>query len=234
MGAAFSDEQISKWCQDYEKEICAKYDFIVARLSLEIIAGQGEYELPNYVTNIRSVLYKGKELHAKGGRSSILTGDIPFVSSNSSPYEYQFSGMGLRVIRLLPTPGDNLPAYIPNTRQGFFTVLADKDHCIVEFYRTSIYTGFNSGLNLPVWLRRYILKDYVCWKAFASEGPQQDSRAAAYYETRMMQNEVYCSEIKSNMFRGYQRILSDTKMVGRRKPGRPVLPPNFGLPTYGG
>src|SRR5690349_4390227 len=123
--AAFSDSQISKWAQDYERKLCAKYDFICDRLSLEIIPGIGEYELPNFVTGIRSVLYLGKELHPKGGRASILTGDIPFASTTSAPYEYQFSGMGLRVIKLLPSPGDAIPIYVPTTRNGLFTVDAD-------------------------------------------------------------------------------------------------------------
>ena len=232
---AFSDSQISKWGQDYEKELCAKFDFIADRLSLEIISGTGEYELPNYVTNIRSVLYKGKELHPKGGRSSILTGDIPFATSMSAPYEYQVSGMGLRVLRLLPTPGDNIPVYTPiDARAGLWTVEADRDACIVEFYRTPHPRLLDETLMLPRWFRRYVLKDYICWKAFTSEGPQQDLKAAGYYEEKRNVNEGYCSDIKSSMYRSYQRVLSDNKQIGRRKPGHPVLPPNFGYPTYGG
>lgn len=230
MAVAFNDSQISKWAQAYEKELCTKFDFIVDRVSINIIAGTGEYEIPNYVTNIRSVLYLGKELHAKSGRTSILTGDIPFASSQSAPYEYQTNGMGLRVIKLLPTPGDNIPVYSGD----LFTVEADKAACILEFVRTPSYDTYDRTKLLPNWIRRYLLKDYVCWKAFSSEGPAQDLRGSTYYEQRRQLNEFYAAEINSNLRGCYQNVLSDNKMVGRRKPGHPVLPPNFGFPTYGG
>lgn len=231
MAVFFTDAQISKWGQDFEKELCSKYDFIVDRISLDIISGTAEYEIPNYVTNIRSVLYLGKELHAKGGRASILTGDIPFATSQSAPYEYQTSGMGFRVIRLLPTPGDNIPIY---TSGDLFTVEADKAACIMEFARTSKYDPYDRTKMLPDWFRRYFLKDYICWKAFTSDGPQQDLRAGVYYELRRQANEAYAAEINSSLRQSYQNVLSDNKMIGRRKPGHPVLPPNFGFPTYGG
>ena len=227
----FTDSQVSKWAQDYEKELCAKYDLICDRLSLAVTPGVGEYELPNYVTSIRSVLYLGKELHPKSGRTSILTGDIPFQNTASPPYEYNFSGWGQRVLRLLPTPGDNISVYEPEPPLTLFSVEADQAAVIVEFYRTS---NFAQGLVIPQWIRRYLLKDYVCFKNFASEGPQQDIRAAEYYEGKRQLNEVYMTEIKSAMFQSYQRVLTDNKMIGRRKPGHPVLPPNFGFPTYGG
>lgn len=227
----FTDQQISKWAQDYEKELCAKYDLICDRISIAVTAGVGEYELPNYVTNIRSVLYLGKELHPKSGRVSILTGDIPFQNTTSSPYEYNFSGWGQRVLRLLPTPGDNIPVYVPTAPLTLFSVEADQNAVIVEYYRTA---NLANNYSIPNYIRRYLLKDEICWKAFSAEGPRQDLRAADYYDNKRKQNEIYLAQIKSNMTQSYQRVLSDNKMIGRRKPGHPVLPPNFGYPTYGG
>lgn len=219
----FTDQQISKWAQDYEKELCAKYDLICDRYSLNIIPGQSEYELPNYVTNIREVLYLGKELHPKSGRVSIITGDTPFGTSLSVPFEYTFSGKGLRVLKFYPCPGDAITAYVGD----LFTVEADKAGCIVEFYRTS-----NDSNQLPSWLRRYLLKDYICWKAFSGEGPNQDLRAALYYEPKRQKNEEYMVEIKSLMTMSYHNILGIQKVAARRKPGHPVLPPAFGTPIY--
>lgn len=225
-----TDAQISKWAQDFEREISGSFDFICDRLSLEIISGTGTYELPNYVTNIRSILYLGKELHAKGGRTSIITGDTPFGSTTTAPYEYQISGLGQRVIRLLPTPGDNIPVYVGD----LFTPDADRLGCIVEFYRTAHYDTYDHDLMLPDWFRRFILKDHVCWKAFSAEGPGLDLRAATYFDQKRLMNQQYLAKINSNLRNCYQMVLSDNKMIGRRKPGRPVLPPNFGLPQYGG
>lgn len=230
----YNDTQLSKWAQDYEKEITAKYDFIVDRLSIQIISGQGTYELPNYVTNIRSVLYLGKELHPKGGRASILTGDIPFATSQTAPYEYQTSGLGLHTIKLLPTPGDNIAVYVPAAPLTLFSIEADKAACIVEFYRTAHYDLYDHTKMLPFWMRRWILRDQVCWKAFTSEGAQQDTISSSFYADQREQNEVFLKNVQTKMFMAYQRILADNKMISRRKPGRPVLPPTFGYPTYGG
>lgn len=214
----FTDAQISKWAADYEREVTAKYSFIADRLSLNIESGVGEYQLPDYVTNIRSILFQGKELHPKGGRASIITGDTPFQTAGSVPFEYVFSGRGLRVIRFYPTPELDVPTYVGD----LWTADADEHAVLVEFYRTG---------TLPSWFRRYVLRGYVCWKAFSVEGPQQDLRASAFYEEKIMGNEQYLGDIQENMHKYYHRILMETKMAGRRKPGRPILPPQFGIPV---
>lgn len=214
----FTDAQISKWASDYEQEITAKHNLVAARISLNVISGSSEYNLPDNLTNIRSVLFQGKELHPKGFRASVITGDTPFQTAGSVPFEYVFSGHGLRVIKFYPTPNIDIPIYTGD----LWTADADQAAVIVEYFQTG---------TLPEWLRRYILKDYVCWKAFVSEGPQQDLRAANYYQMRMGEQEGYIGQIKDNMTKVYHRILLETKMAGRRKPGRPVLPPTFGIPV---
>lgn len=222
--SAFTDAQIAKWALDYDKLICAKHDLIADRLSLAIIGGANEYEIPNYVTNIRSVLYLGKELHPKGFRASVLTGDTPFQTAGSIPYEYVFSGRGQRVLKFYPTPMDTIAEYIGD----LWTPAADEAAVIVEFYRTPDNAYVDKAL--PAWLRRYLLKDYVCMKAFGADGPTQDITASLYYQERMAGQEDYLKMIKEHMNKAQLNVLYETKMAGRRKPGRPVLPPNFGYP----
>lgn len=225
--SAFTDQQISSWAQTFEKEIAAKHDLIVDRWSLGIIDKSNEYELPNYVTNIRSVLYLGKECHAKGFRSSVITGDTPFQTSGSIPFEYVFSGKGQRVLKLYPTPNTNIAVY----NGDLWTADADRYGVIIEFYRIPDFTGNNPSLTLPSWCRQYLLKDMICEKAFRMEGPTQDLRAAKYYQGRIDKMFEYVMKIKSNMNAAQMRVLFDNKMLARRKPGRPVLPPNFGFPV---
>lgn len=220
----FTDTQISAWAQAYEREITAEHDFIVDRISLDIVAGIGEYEIPNYVTNIRSVLYQGKELHAKGFRASNITGDVPGVTSGAIPFEYVFSGKGLRVLKFYPTPNLSIPIYT----SSLWTAAADFAAVIVEFYRTSVRDDVTR--QLPEWLRRYILKDYVAWKAFGMDGKQQDLRAADYYSKKLESQKTYLQMIKTNMFRASTDAVSVHKMPNRQRPGRPVLPSNFGYP----
>lgn len=231
---AFSDSQITGWAQDYEQELCAKHDIIADRWSLEIVSGSNEYELPNYVTNIRSVLYMGKELHPKGFTASRMTNDTPFQTAGSIPYEYMASGKGQRVIKLYPTPMDNIPVYTPTDPLGdLWDPVAEEAACIVEFYRTPAYTG-DPQLMLPEWCRRYLLKDYICWKNFSSEGPQQDLRATTYYQKKLGEGDQYMKTIKKNAGAAIIHILFNNKQGIKRGPGRPVLPPNYGWPIPGG
>lgn len=219
--AQFTDQQLSNWAQSYEKELCAKHDLIVDRISLGVTAFNNEYEIPNYVTNIRSVLWQGRELYAKGFRASVIVGDTPFQTAGSVPYEYVFSGKGMRVLKFYPSP--NLD--VPFDAGDLWNPTADRNDVIVEFYRTP---GLTPELQLPEWCRRYLLKDYVCLKAFKNEGPQQDLRAAAYYEGRIAAAAGYVNQLSTNMQESAVSVLFQQQFVGRRKPGKPVLPPNFG------
>jgi hypothetical protein len=223
VASQFTDDQISAWAQSYEKELCAKNDLMVDRCSIGITIGVNEYEIPNYVTNIRSVLFQGRELYAKGFSAARMTGDTPFQTEGSIPFEYTYSGKGLRVLKFYPTPMVAL-AYDSG---DLWNPTADKNDCIVEFYRTPDYITVPQK-TLPDWLRQYLLKDYVCMKAFTSEGPQQDLRAATYYNGRIAAASQYIGLIKENMHAATINVLFEKKMVGRRKPGKPVLPPNFG------
>lgn len=222
----FTDNQLSNWAQTFEKEVCAKNDLIVDRISLQITSGVNEYEIPNYVTNIRSVLYLGKELHAKGFRASVITGDTPFQTAGSVPFEYVFSGKGLRVLKFYPTP----MLAVAYDNGDLWNPTADENDVIVEFWRTPDYMSTPRKI-LPEWMRQYLLKNHICMKAFTAEGPSQDLRAASYYEGRITQQQEYVQEIKENMHRGHTMVLFENKMIGRRKPGRPVLPPTFGYPV---
>jgi hypothetical protein len=215
----FSDAQITKWANDYEREICAKHNLVVDRLSIALAAGQGEFELPNYVTNIRAMLYKGKELYPKGFRQSVIIGDNP-NPSGSTPIEYLFSGKGMRVIKLMPAPIEALVEYAGDV----WTPEAEAVSLIVEFYRTPDFS--DPFKRLPPWCRRYILKDYVCNKAFIAGGPGQDIRAANYYEGRMVANEEYVKQIRSNLYENNVNVPSPYPERSGR-PGRPVLPDNF-------
>lgn len=225
-GSAFTDQQISGWAQTFEKEICSQYDLIVDRWALGVTDFVNEYELPNYVTNIRSVLWMGKELHAKGFRASVITGDTPFQTAGSVPFEYLFSGKGQRVLKFYPSPNVLVAKYMGD----LWTPDADRYGVIIEFYRIPDYLS-DPQLTLPDWCRSYLLKDPICQKAFQTEGPTQDLRAAKYYQARVDKTHEYLMQIKENMNTAQMNVLFDRKMLARRKPGRPVLPPNFGFPV---
>lgn len=225
--STFTDPQISNWSFKYEQEIASKHDLIADRFSIPVVSGTSEYQIPNYVSNIRLVLYQGKEVCAKGGRASIITNDTPGTTAGSTPFEYVYSNKGLRVLKFYPTPQDTIAQYT----QDLWTPAADQAAVLVEFYRTSTAANPIGQLNLPVWLRQYLLKDYVCWKSATVEGKGQDTRMSKYYQMRLDGHADYIRKVKENMHRMQQAVLAEQGFTGRRKPGRPVLPPNFGYPV---
>lgn len=218
----FSDIQITKWANDYERFLVASNNLILDRYSIPIISGQGAYELPNYFTSIRLVLWEGREVYPKGFSKSIATGDSPTSITSSIPLEYTATGKGLRVIKFYPTPYLDIAEYTGD----LFTAYADAAAVIIEGYRTPSTTDNN--LRLPLWCRRYLLKDHICQRAFANEGKAQDMRAALYYEKRLTENQLYISKIKENMHQAALMVLNaHNNQDNRRRPAKPVLPSNF-------
>lgn len=221
----FTDTQLTTWAQTYEAELFAKFNLYAKRTSIATVVGRSEYELPTDVCNIRAVLYLGKEVHPKNGVFSKMTGDTPFNPTTSTPFEYVFSDQGQRVIKLHPAPDVAIASYVGD----LWTATADAAACIVEYYAIPDYT--DTFGQLPDWCRRNILKDYVCWKAFRIDGKGQDTRAAKYYEAKIAQDGKYFTKIKDNMHASEIQVLTDSPYRPYRKPGRPVLPPNFGIPV---
>lgn len=168
------------------------------------------------------VLWQGREVLPKNFRASVLVGDNPYSSIGvNCPDEYICGGLGNRVIKFISTPNVTIAAYTSD----LFTPAADAAAVIVEFYRTPHLT--TESLKLPPWIRRYLLKDYICMKAFKAEGPAQDLRAAAYYDSKMVQNREYLKKIKTNMFQAFTNTLMSEAHWRGGRPGRPVLPDNF-------
>jgi hypothetical protein len=225
MATNFSDSQLSNYAIKYEQELCSKHDLIVDRVAIATTAGRSEYELPNYVTNIRMVLYLGKVVYAKGIRASVMTGDTPATTATNAPYEYLFNGKGMHVIKFFPAPDTS----VTDPGGPYFDVTKDKIAVIVEFLRTPSQT--DATLRLPSWMRRWLLKDYICEKCFSMEGPTQDLRGATYYHEKVLSHDALIGEIKSNLNRYQINVLSDRPRNTIRKPGHPVLPPNFGYPA---
>jgi hypothetical protein len=192
---------------------------------LPITVGLTEYDVPDDVVNIRLVLWLGKEVHPKSGTFSRITGDTPFSGVTSTPFEYLFSEHGQRVIKLFPSPDQTLAVY----NGDLWTAEADAAACIVEYYALPDYT--DPLFQLPDWCKRNVLKDYVCWKAARMDGKQQDIRAAKYYEAKLLKRQDYFKKVKLNMHASETKVLTDSPYRPYRKPGRPVLPTNFGTPV---
>ena len=218
---------------------------IIRRISIPVYRDIVEYQLPDYVNNIRRVFYKGLRLNPIKGsglewiNESVEDGafaghafsDAYYIDgissingsngrSGSKPFEYYYSTFGENVIRFDPGIDQDIIEY----SDGLYdTNIANA--VIIEFY--SVADGVN--FKIPDYIRRRTIKSYVLYKAFAKEGDGQNLQASEYWKgrydlllnrARSILNGVYSSCI-------YSRI--DQNPRYKNLPARPVLPDNYGI-----
>jgi hypothetical protein len=218
---AFTNAQILRFTQEAELEVSG-LDLIVDRIALAITANAADYNLPSYVTSIRSITYQGKPLDPYSGQEMIRSGSTPTSTTTGTPLHYVFSYRGRGVIRFYPTPSVGVSA--PATNLWEHAAIASG--VIIEFYRVPKLTG--SINRLPSDLRDSYLEDYTYYRAYAIEGKEQDLAASQFHSRLWKQslNEVksVVNQIKKCVSYEVKPIISNDIPVVRR----PRLPSNFG------
>lgn len=249
----WTNEYLADLALEAEIEIAKKLPCIIDRYSLSVEIGIAEYQLPEYVTNIRRVFWKGTRLdpvshleiddwvftweqstfgaftEVNYQETAFDIDDIIGATPMGKPTRYFYSKLGENVIRLNPTPNENVGVFdalyganIPNA-------------VIVEFYREP------DGVNwkLPEYIRRRTIKSYVMWKAFAREGDGQNLSASQYWQGRYAVNLERANKIILHLHSSLIQAREPNHLShggfdeygyqGPYVPARPVLPPNYGI-----
>lgn len=214
-----SDEDY--YIEQAETEICNEFSFIVDRYVLAITQNEYLYELPDYVTNIRRLTYRGRKLNPYSGTEQILSGSTPQRYSQGEPREYIYNFLGKKTIRLFPTPAETLSG----TGDGWSgSVIREK--CVIEFFRTP--STSDEYLRIPSWIRTQLCEDYAILQLAKMDNAGYDLKTVKRYEGKWQQTKENIAKIKSLMFRCMPRSMIPATELIRRSPGRPQLPWNFG------
>jgi hypothetical protein len=238
----WTNEYLNRITLEAEVEIAKAVPCIIDRLSIPVEQGIPSYILPEYVTNVRKILWKGSRLdpmsygefadwiytlsstqgaafNPRAFSKSFHLGDIVGGTPMSKPMRYFYSNFGENAITFNPNVHEDVAAVGSNL---FSSAIGNS--VIIEFYRAPDGVNFK----IPHYIRRRTIKNYVLWKAFLKEGNGQNIQASEYYRGRF---EICLGKARAIIERIY------TSTANRRtqqsidngyKVARPVLPWNYG------
>lgn len=161
---------IDRYLLNGERELSLKVPWVVDRVTLALTANTSVYTLPDYVTDIRRVTFKGKKLipMTENFRKGYFQGINQF-SSDIIFYATDFIGND-KEIRFTPGPNSNVATGTDPWGVDIRT------KCVIEFYRTT-----DTTFTLPSYVRLNFLRAYVGMKYYNKEGNTQNMKAVKYY-----------------------------------------------------
>lgn len=193
--------------------------FLVERLTFPLVAGQGEYIIPDYVTQIRRITYLGTKVWPLGER--MYRYSFQNGGQSGTPFWYVYNNVLSNKIRFYPGVPTSLSSATGNLwAEGIPTGL------IIEYFRLANNTTFV----LPDWIRNRLLKRYVAYQSFLIEGPNQSNKFTAYFQTEYQKWELTFKTLISEYY-SYGRLFTITgRLAGSYFPASPILPiDRFGI-----
>jgi hypothetical protein len=144
------------------------------------------------------------------------------LNPTGKPYNYIFDNLGQMVIKLFPTPNENITA----ATSSLYDPATILDQCIVEFYAAP------DGLSyfLPTCMRRRLLKAFVLKQAYAGEGKGQNIKASKYWAAKWdYMKDAYTDKV-FDIITAPRKLLAsnlDYDLAKKLTVPRPVLPLNM-------
>jgi hypothetical protein len=221
--ALWTDEYLVSLRDQGETVLSTETKCIVARIPLEIISGQSEYDLPTNVSQLISIRYKGYKVAPYSAESGRLesTEVSPIATSTGRPLYYVAHEYGQSRIKLFPTPNESLTtdSSTINTKSGI------EAQCIVTAYMAADVSG--TDYRIPEYFKRRVIKYYIMYRAYAKEGKSQDLKARDYYlqKWEMMKSEI--QKLVDEIPRAVHNAIEPQPNYSYR-PATPRLPSNFG------
>jgi len=207
--------QINRFTLQAEELFCLEYQCIVNRVALDIVSGTSLYTLPDDVSDIRRITYRGLKVVPFSDRNNRFY--FEGMTSSGSPRFYIYNNQGQGAIKFFPTPNENITA----NQTNLFEPAAIAAQAIIEYYIVPDGIGFA----LPDYMRRRLLKAYVLSQCFGIEGKGQNLKAAAYWQKKW----EYMSETYGNQV--YELLTSARKSMVPAIETSHRLPPMAQLPT---
>ena len=219
----WTDEYLLELQSRGEIDLTTDVPCIFDRFSLEVTSGTSSYDLPDGILSIIRITWKGKKVWPYDNRSSLAAGIHlnPLTETTvGTPYLYLQHNYGFDKIYFFPTPDESISA----DDSGIWgTDIANR--VVVSCWKVADPTS--NLLRLPDFVRRRLIKYYVNMKAYAKEGPSQDTEAASYFQQKY---ELSKAHLRSVVNRIPRSVVQQFQPQNFNRPtiGRPRLPSNFG------
>lgn len=208
--------------QVVEEDIIVTHKLLVDRYLVPITEGVSQYQLPDWVTSIRRITYRGRQLDPFSGQELINSGSTPERSIQGEPKEYVYNYLGERIIKLYPAPSETLST-IGDRWSGSII----RETCIVECFRAPDF-AFESQ-RLPSWLRRALIRDKVNEMLAEIDDQGYGSKVQAQFKKKSQLSTSNVLRIKKKLFSCMDKELQPTIHSGPHSPSRPHLPWQFGV-----
>ncbi len=217
----WTDATLIEILKEAEAQIVQEVPTVVERYCLNVFSGVSTYTLPNYVTFVRKVMWKGFQLDPAKMAHVIGSDSSPINNVAGRPREYVMDGYGSNVIKFFPPPNERLEA----TQDGLWDE-SIPDKLIIEYYR--VVDPDSATLRIPSQIRDLVTFPYCLAKLFSQEGIYQDVRSAAFYANMSQQVVQMYKETLREIWAAWPKILSsEPTRPGKLKMPRPSLPAKF-------
>lgn len=196
----WSEADINRFSQEAEDTFLTMTNCVIDRISLHVNANQNDYVLPDYVTVIRRITWKGDKVFPLPHRHFRT---VDFIRSTGRPDWYVFNNTWQQTIKFYPTPNEEI-ASSPESADKLYSTEINK-RVIVEFARASNYTT----MRIPEYLRRRLIKAYVMMKCFSMENSGQNIKVSKYFENKWkLLTEVYGNLIQELISKPRKLVLT--------------------------
>lgn len=172
----WSDEYIARLEIEAEKEIARQTMYSWDRMSLAITEGTANYVLPIYVRGIISIQWKGDKVYPLHQREAIRF-DPAYITTRGKVEWYLRSPEDFQYIRFIKVPNEDITSSSDDDLTNSAVLV---NRVVITFYREPDVT--QEIISIPDYAGRRLIRDWVLYKAYASEGLGQDLKASAYYK----------------------------------------------------
>lgn len=222
----WSDSVIERFINEAEVDATDNINTIWQRFSLNIIANQNTYSLPDNLKSITRMTWMSYAVNMLSQQEISLLSPTYMTQQSSQPRWATMQFEGYHTLRLYPGPSTSLP--ILSDQNTIYTDANLLNEFVVSAYMYSEeYVPF---IEIPDYFARKTVRFYVMWKAYAQEGIGQNLKLSDYYGAKYVRQIQLDQEAIGMLNAGKKRQLTDIAIQRPWKRARPILPPTFG--TY--
>lgn len=209
----FQTTTVDRFAAEGEQDFADDARCILARTALSIVANTHTYAVSDRTLSIRRITWKGKKLDPLPQRN--FREVFQSATQVGTPFWYVYNNIGLGQIRFFPTPPETIAAV---TNDLYGSEIANR--VIVDYFRTSNGTTFQ----IPLYIRRRLLKAYVLQGCFNLQGPGQNLKAAKYYSEKYKTLKDAYIQLLQELHSKPRKLVVNGFTASNFFPAQPILP----------
>lgn len=231
-GLLWSDDLLLQLIGQAEVDYYNYINLYWIRFAIAITSGVGTYDLsvvvPSdfLVKHITRITYRGFKVDVISQKELTLMSPI-YRDQQTRPRWATWQFDGFNILRLYPKPAEDLPILSIGTE--IFNDINLLNECVISAYLFPTET--NAQFTTPDYYVRRLTKYFVLWKAYAIEGPGQNTDIAKYFYGKYRKQIEMVLVANAKTYNNKERQYSDVAIQRPWKKHRPSLPPTFGTPV---